>query len=55
MVEYNVKRALGIEISEEAEILLGESQVIGTIQELYFYQDKIGQIREWLRVEKNRS
>ena len=54
-LEYNVKRALGMEISDEAEILLGESQVIGTIQELYFYQKKIGQLREWLNYVKNLS
>lgn len=47
-LEYNVKRALGIEISDKAEILLGESQVIGTIHELYSYQGKIRQLREWL-------
>lgn len=54
-LEYNVKRALGIEVSDEAEILLGESQVIGTIQELYSYQKKIGQLRGWLSHTKNLS
>ena len=54
-LEYNVKRALGMEVSDESEILLGESQVIGTIQELYSYQGKIGQIREWLGNGKNRN
>lgn len=52
-LEYNVKRALGMEVSDESEILLGESQVIRTIQELYLYKDKIGQIREWLAVGMN--
>lgn len=52
-LEYNVKRALGSEISNEEERLLGESQVIGTIQELYSYQDKIRQLQEWLGCEKN--
>lgn len=47
-LEYNVKRALGIEISDEAERILGESQVIGTIHELYSYQGKIRQLQEWL-------
>lgn len=47
-LEYNVKRALRIEISDEEEILLGESQVIGTIHELYAYQEKIRQLQEWL-------
>ena len=47
-LEYNVKRALGIEISDEAERLLGESQVIGTIHELYSYQEKVRHLQEWL-------
>ena len=54
-LEYNVKRALGMEVSDESEILLGESQVIRTIQELYLYKNKIGQIREWLKAGKNRN
>lgn len=52
-LEYNVKRALGIEISDEEERLLGENQVIVTIHELYSYQDKIMQLRDWLGCEKN--
>lgn len=52
-LEYNVKRALGIEASDEAEMLLGEEQVIGTIRELYSYQGKIRQLREWLGNGKN--
>lgn len=47
-LEYNVKRALGIEISDEAERLLGENQVIGSIHELYSYQEKVRQLQEWL-------
>ena len=53
-LEYNVKRALGMEISDEAEILLGEEQVIGTIHELYSYQGKIRQMQKWLGYGKNR-
>lgn len=53
-LEYNVKRALGIEASDEAERLLGEEQVIGTIHELYSYQEKIRQLREWLGYGKDR-
>lgn len=53
-LEYNVKRALGIEASDEAERLLGEEQVIGTIHELYSYQEKIRQLREWLGYGENR-
>lgn len=47
-LEYNVKRALGTEVSGEAEIRLGEEQVTATIQELYSYQGKVEQLREWL-------
>ena len=54
-LEYNVKRALGMEVSDESEILLGESQVIRTIQELYSYQGKIGQIWEWLGYGKSQE
>ena len=53
-LEYNVKRALGIEVSDEAERLLGESQVIGTLRELYSYQEKIRQLQEWLGYGKDR-
>lgn len=52
-LEYNVKRALGIEAADEAEMLLGEEQVIGTVRELYSYQGKIRQLREWLEYGKN--
>lgn len=52
-LEYNVKRALGIEVSDETERLLGESQVIGTIHELYAYQEKVRQLQEWLGDGKN--
>ena len=52
-LEYNVKRALGIEASDEAEMLLGEEQVIGTIHELYSYQGKTRQLQEWLSDGKN--
>lgn len=47
-LEYNVKRALGIEIADERESLLGEEQVIYTIKELYSYQEKINKIQDWL-------
>lgn len=47
-LEYNVKRALGIEISDESEIALGEEQVIGTLKELYSYQEKAKKIKVWI-------
>ncbi len=40
-LEYNVKRALGIEVSDDEEIRLGEEQVKGTINALYDYQTKV--------------
>lgn len=47
-LDYNMKRALGMEVSDEDEITLGERQVVETIRELYFYQEKIRQMKEWL-------
>lgn len=38
-LEYNVKRALGIEASDDKEVQMGEEQVTGTIKELYNYQN----------------
>ena len=49
-LDYNLKRALGMEVSDEAEIRLGEEQVIGTIGALYDYCDKIKLMKEWLGV-----
>lgn len=49
-----MRRALGIEVSDEAERLLGESQVTGTICELDSYQEKIMQLKEWLGYGKDR-
>lgn len=42
-LEYNVKRALGIEISDQEEIVMGEEQVKGTIRELYSYEKNVSQ------------
>jgi Ser/Thr protein kinase RdoA (MazF antagonist) len=47
-LEYNVKRALGIEVSCREEITLGEQQVISTITELRSYQVKRKLLKEWL-------
>lgn len=44
-LEYNVKRALGIEVSDEEERKPGEEQAIGTVKELYSYQKKLEIIR----------
>lgn len=53
-LEYNVKRALGMEASDEAEIRLGEEQVVGTIGALYDYCDKVKQMQEWLGIKNDR-
>jgi thiamine kinase-like enzyme len=50
-LEYSLKRALGIEISSEEDIKMGEEQVIRTIMELKQYQEKVEIIREWLKIE----
>ena len=46
---YNVKRALGIEASDEEEVRLGEEQVKGTINALYNYQTKAELLKGWLK------
>ncbi len=51
-LEYNLKRALGMEASDEAQIRLGEEQVIGTIGALYAYCDKVELMKEWLGISK---
>ncbi len=47
-LEYNVKRALGIEAVDADDVERGEEQVLGTLRELYRYQTKTEQIKEWL-------
>lgn len=47
-LEYNLKRALGQEASDEEEVRLGEEQVKGTVKELNAYRTKTEQIRSWL-------
>ena len=47
-LEYNVKRALGMEVSGEEEVRAGEVQVIGTIAELYAYEKKLDVLRDLL-------
>lgn len=53
-LDYNVKRALGIEASGEEEIRMGEEQVIGTIGALYAYCDKVELMKRWLGVKNDR-
>ena len=45
---YSVKRALGIEGSSEAEVSLGEQQILSTITELKRYDKKRLLLKEWL-------
>lgn len=45
---YNIKRALGIEASDDSEILLGEQEVEKAIRELNEYQEKIRLIQKWM-------
>ena len=51
-LEYNVKRSVGIEVSGDEEIIDAEQQVIGTIKELYRYQNKIRLLKEWLKYDE---
>jgi len=47
-LEYNVKRALGMEAKKADEVQLGKEQVLGTIQSLYDYQEKVRMMQAWL-------
>ena len=47
---YNVKRALGMEASDEEEVRLGEEQVKETINALYDYQAKAELLKDWLEI-----
>jgi Ser/Thr protein kinase RdoA (MazF antagonist) len=47
-LEYNLKRALGIESTDENEKVLGAEQVIGTIKELEGYDNQLILLKKWL-------
>ena len=47
-LEYNVKRALGLEAGAAEEVQLGKEQVLGTIGALYDYQEKVRMMKRWL-------
>lgn len=51
-LEYNVKRALGIEALTADEVQLGKEQVIGTIEALYAYQEKVLMMKRWLEYDR---
>lgn len=48
-LEYNVKRALGIEAATAEEVQLGKEQVLGTIKALYAYQEKVLMMKSWFQ------
>ncbi len=47
-LEYNVKRALGIETGSTDDVQVGKEQVLGTIGALYDYQKKVQMMKQWL-------
>lgn len=47
-LEYNIKRALGIEAADDAEIRMGKKEVKKAVQELNEYQEKVELIRKWM-------
>ncbi len=51
-LEYNVKRALGIEVATADEVQLGKEQVLGTIKALYAYQEKVLMMKRWLEYDR---
>lgn len=46
-LEYNIKRALGVEAATADEVQLGKEQVLGTIEALYAYQKKVQMMKSW--------
>ena len=54
-LEYNVKRALGMEAATTEEVQLGKEQVLGTIQALYEYQEKVRMMKAWFGDDKSPS
>lgn len=47
-LEYSLKRALGVESTDEEEKVLGAEQVNRTIKELKRYDDQLKVLKEWL-------
>lgn len=50
-LEYNLKRSLGIECSDEEEQNLGTTEVIETINAIIHYSDMISELEKWLKNE----
>lgn len=49
-LEYNIKRALGVEGSKLNDKVEGEKQLLGTIAELKKYMERVVQLKEWLKI-----
>lgn len=47
-LEYNVKRALGLEADTAEEAQLGKEQVLSTTRALYDYQEKVQRMKKYL-------
>lgn len=47
-LEYNIKRALGLEASSGEERKLGEGQVLGALEALQQYTDQIQKMKSWM-------
>ncbi|WP_332871746.1 hypothetical protein [Paraliobacillus zengyii] len=47
-LEYNLKRSLWIECSDEVEQMMGTTQVIETLKEIRDYAEKISTLVYWL-------
>ncbi len=47
-IEYNIKRALGMEGSSEKDVQEGISQTKGTMDELIQYENQMNQLKQWL-------
>ena len=47
-LEYNLKRALGMEGTGKNNQQEGIQQAIGTISDLKKYENQIGQLKDWI-------
>ena len=49
-LEYNVKRALGLEVETADSVQSGKEQVLGTIRALYDWQEKVQMMKRWWNI-----
>lgn len=47
-LEYSIKRALGLEVSDDLEKKLGEEQITATIEALEKYNNQVETIKKWV-------